>query len=159
MNLKQYAHSQGISESTARRWYADGTLPHPARKVGRLILVDVPDAVQSNFPPKTAVYVSVTSSAESEKRMRSVRRWCGSHGLSVDTVAVDESGSNQKLLALLSDPSVTRIVTDKTNFNRDLVTAALAAHSRELITTSAQPQRPAAPIPFQPRVAVSGTGA
>lgn len=159
MNLKQYAHSQGISESTARRRYADGTLPHPARKLGRLILVDVPDTAQSSFPPKTAAYVCVTSSTESEKRMRSVRRWCGAHGLSVDTVAVDESGSNQKLIALLSDPSVTRIITDRANFDRDLVSAALTAHGRELVTTTAQHQRPAAPIPFQPRVARSGTGA
>jgi putative resolvase len=159
MNLKHYARNQGISESTARRRFADGTLPHPARKVGRLILVDIPDAAPSNYPPRTAAYVCVTSPQELEKRVRSVRRWAGSHGLAVDTFAADEDGSHQKLIALLSDPSITRIVTDRAGFDRDLVAAALCAHGRELITTAAQPQKPAAPIPFKPRVAGTGTGA
>lgn len=159
MNLKEYAQSQGISESTARRWFASGTLPHPARRAGRLILVEVPDTAQSSFAPRTAAYVCVTSSKELEKRVKAVRRWSTSHGLTIDTVAADEDGSHRQLIALLSDPSITRIVTDRAGFDRDLVAAAMAAHGRELITTSAQLQKPAAPIPFQPRVAHAGTGA
>lgn len=161
MNLTEYARNQGISESTARRWHRDGQLPHPWRKVGRLILVDVPESgAQATYPPKTAAYVCVTSSKDSEKRMRSVRRWAGSHGISVDTEFFDQDGTCQNLITLLSDPSITRIITDRNPFNdRDLVAAALAAHGRELITTTAQPQRTAAPIPFEPRVARSGTGA
>ena len=95
MNLKEYAQSQGISESTARRWFAAGTLPHPARKTGRLILVEVPDTAQSNFPPRTAAYVCVTSSKDLEKRVRTVHRWCAAHGLAVDAVAADEDGSHR----------------------------------------------------------------
>ena len=39
MNLTEWAHAQGIHVQTAYRWYREGTLPVPARKVGRLILV------------------------------------------------------------------------------------------------------------------------
>lgn len=33
---------EGVAYATARRWFAAGKLPVPARKVGGLILVDVP---------------------------------------------------------------------------------------------------------------------
>ena len=39
MNLTEWAHAQGIHVTTAYRWYREGTLPVPARKAGRLILV------------------------------------------------------------------------------------------------------------------------
>ena len=39
MNLMEWAHAQGIHVTTAWRWYREGTLPVPARKAGRLILV------------------------------------------------------------------------------------------------------------------------
>ena len=36
MNLKQWAERQGVSYATARRWFAAGTLPVQARRVGGL---------------------------------------------------------------------------------------------------------------------------
>jgi putative resolvase len=39
VNLTEWAHAQGIHVQTAYRWYREGTLPVPVRKVGRLILV------------------------------------------------------------------------------------------------------------------------
>ena len=39
MNLTEWTHAQGIHVTTAYRWYREGTLPVPARKAGRLILV------------------------------------------------------------------------------------------------------------------------
>jgi putative resolvase len=39
VNLMEWAHAQGIHVTTAWRWYREGTLPVPARKAGRLILV------------------------------------------------------------------------------------------------------------------------
>ena len=41
MRLKDWAVSQGIHPQTAYKWFRDGTLPVPARRVGpRLIIVD-----------------------------------------------------------------------------------------------------------------------
>jgi len=42
VNLKEWAESRGVAYVTARRWYAAGKLPVPARKVGGLILVGEP---------------------------------------------------------------------------------------------------------------------
>ena len=39
MNLTEWAHAQGIHVTSAYRWWREGTLPVPARKAGRLILV------------------------------------------------------------------------------------------------------------------------
>ncbi len=40
VNLKEWAAREGIAYVTARRWFAAGKLPVPARKVGGLILVE-----------------------------------------------------------------------------------------------------------------------
>jgi hypothetical protein len=42
MNLAAWAESNGVARVTAYRWFRAGQLPVPARKVGRLILVDAP---------------------------------------------------------------------------------------------------------------------
>ena len=44
VNLAEWAHAKGIDVRTACRWWREGTLPVPARKVSRLIPV-WPDAV------------------------------------------------------------------------------------------------------------------
>lgn len=49
MNLTEWAHAQGINVTTAYRWYREGTLPVPAQKVGRLILVS-PDTAAGILP-------------------------------------------------------------------------------------------------------------
>lgn len=40
MNLAAWAERNGVARVTAYRWFRAGLLPVPARKVGRLILVD-----------------------------------------------------------------------------------------------------------------------
>ena len=47
MNLTDWAHAQGIHVQTACRWYREGTLPVPAQKVGRLILVSPKTAAEA----------------------------------------------------------------------------------------------------------------
>ncbi|CKO89086.1 resolvase [Mycobacterium tuberculosis] len=39
MNLADWAESVGVNRHTAYRWFREGTLPVPAERVGRLILV------------------------------------------------------------------------------------------------------------------------
>jgi predicted site-specific integrase-resolvase len=41
VNLSDWADRVGVHKQTASRWFPGGTLPVPARRVGRLILVDV----------------------------------------------------------------------------------------------------------------------
>ena len=42
MNLAAWAERNGVARVTAYRWFHAGLLPVPARRVGRLILVDDP---------------------------------------------------------------------------------------------------------------------
>ena len=58
MNLAEWAESQGIARVTAYRWFHQGKLPIPARKVGGLILVDMPD---NHRVGQTVVYARVSS--------------------------------------------------------------------------------------------------
>jgi putative resolvase len=39
VNLREWALAQGIHPQTAYRWYREGKLRVPARKIGKLILV------------------------------------------------------------------------------------------------------------------------
>jgi predicted site-specific integrase-resolvase len=42
MDLAAWVERYGVARVTAYRWFRVGFLPVPARRVGRLILVDVP---------------------------------------------------------------------------------------------------------------------
>lgn len=42
MNLAAWAERNGVARVRAYRWFRAGLLPVPARRVGRLILVDEP---------------------------------------------------------------------------------------------------------------------
>ena len=57
MRLSEWAKREGVAYITAWRWWNEGKLPVPARKVGKLILVDVPEPGQG----RTVVYARVSS--------------------------------------------------------------------------------------------------
>jgi putative resolvase len=53
--------AHGIDPQTAYRWYREGKLSVPARKIGKLILVGDLEAPVAKVPRRTAVYVQVSS--------------------------------------------------------------------------------------------------
>ena len=59
MNLTEWAESQGIAKVTAYRWFHQGKLPVPARKIGGLILVD---QSETKVAAQSVVYARVSSS-------------------------------------------------------------------------------------------------
>jgi putative resolvase len=60
VNLTEWAHAQGIHVTTAYRWYREGTMPVPAQKVGRLILVSPGTAVGSSPRGRAGLYARVS---------------------------------------------------------------------------------------------------
>lgn len=143
MNLKQWAATQGISESTARNWYREGKLPVKARKVGGLILVDETDSATGDRG-KTVVYARVSSSDQKSDLDRQVARvttWCASQDIPVDDVVTEIgsalNGHRRKFKALLSNKGVTRIVVEHRDrfarFGSEYIDAALSAQGRELV--------------------------
>ncbi len=113
MNLAAWAESNGVARVSAYRWFRAGLLPVPARKVGRLILVDEPTG-GAGSRARTAVYARVSSAdqkADLDRRVARVCAWAMAQQVPVDKVVVEVgsalNGHRRKFLALLRDPSVT----------------------------------------------------
>jgi len=142
VHLKQWADRQGVSYTTARRWFRAGTLPVPARRVGGLILVGEPAGPEPDGV--TAVYARVSSADQRPDLDRQVARvtaWAASEGLAVGRVVTEVgsalNGHRRKFLALLRDESVSVIVVEHRDrfarFGAGYVEAALAASGRRLL--------------------------
>ncbi len=126
---------------TAYRWFRDGNLPVPARRAGRLILVDVPAAPVAGT---VAVYARVSSAdqrADLDRQVARVTAWAAGEGLAVGRVVTEVGsaldGKRRKFLALLRDESVNTIVVEHRDrfarFGAEYVEAALSAQGRRLL--------------------------
>jgi predicted site-specific integrase-resolvase len=142
VNLKEWAFQQGVHPVTAYRWFREGKLPVPARRVGRLILVDS-EAVRAG-QGTVAVYARVSSTDQSADLDRQVARmvtWANAQGLTVGRVVTEVGpaleGQRQQFLALLRDPKVQTIVVERrgcvARCGTEEVEAALAAQGRRLL--------------------------
>ncbi len=127
---------------TAYRWFREGKLPVPARRAGRLILVDVPRA--GSGPGVVAVYACVSSDdqrADLDRQVARVTAWAAAQGLAVGRVVTEVGsaldGKRDKFLALLRDASVAVIVVEHrgrfARFGAGYVEAALSAQGRRLL--------------------------
>jgi putative resolvase len=145
VNLTEWAHAQGIHVQTAYRWYREGTLPVPARKVGRLILVSPQTAAGSaRMAEGVGLYARVSSHDQKSALDGQVARlsaWAAEAGLPVMRVEAEVgsglNGSRAKVRRLLADPAVTVVVVEHRDrlggMNTELVEAALSAHDRRLV--------------------------
>jgi predicted site-specific integrase-resolvase len=141
VNLKEWAAVQGIHPKTAYRWYREGKLPVPVKRVDRLILVDAPAPRKTG---KVAVYARVSSAdqkADLDRQVARVTAWAAEQGLAVGQVVTEIGsaliGPRRRFLALLRDPEVQAIVVEHRDrfarFGGEYVEAALAAQGRRLL--------------------------
>ena len=117
MKLSQYAKQQGISYRTALRWFRDGTIQGYQAPSGTIIVTESrekPQGVQ-----KVAIYARVSSSEHRENLERQAERlsqYCTIRGyqvaLVVKEIASGVNDSRPKLLSLLKDTSITRVVVE-----------------------------------------------
>ncbi|WP_091408832.1 IS607 family transposase [Micromonospora saelicesensis] len=144
MNLKEWAAATGISYATARRRYESGTLPVPAYRLGRLIMVGEPLTGATCEAGQTVVYACVSSAEQKPDLDRQVARvtvWATGRRLAVDRVVTEVgsafNGHREKFVALLRDPGVSTIVVEHRDrfarFGAEYVEAALAAQGRRLL--------------------------
>jgi predicted site-specific integrase-resolvase len=142
VNLKEWARQQGVHPVTAYRWFREGKLPVPARRAGRLILVE--PALVSQAPGTVAVYARVSSAdqkADLDRQVARVTAWAAAEGLAVSRVVTEVgsalNGKRRKFLALLRDEAVAVIVVEHRDrfarFGAEYVEAALAASGRRLL--------------------------
>jgi predicted site-specific integrase-resolvase len=116
--LETVGAAAGRPPVTAYRWFREGKLPVPARRAGRLILVE-----PSPVPETTsvvAVYARVSSAdqkADLDRQVARVTAWAArEEGLAVGHVVTEVgpalNGKRRKFLALLRDQAVTTIVVE-----------------------------------------------
>jgi putative resolvase len=139
MKLSQYAKQQGISYRTAFRWWQAGQLKGYQAPSGTII---VTEGEASLLPPqKIAIYARVSSQEHKENLERQVERlqlYCRAKGyqvaLVVKEIASGVNDSRPKLLSLLKDTSVTRIVVEHkdrlTRFGVNYILTLLEAQGR-----------------------------
>jgi predicted site-specific integrase-resolvase len=144
MNLREWAQMQGIHPQTAYRWFRQGKLPVPARKMGKLILVGDLERPSQHETARTAIYARVSCAdqkANLDSQVARVAAWATEHGYSVDQVVTEVgstlNGHRRKFLALLRDASITTILVEHRDrfcrFGAEYVEAALAAQGRRLV--------------------------
>jgi putative resolvase len=115
MKLSDYAHKIGVTYKTAYRWYKAGKIRGYQMDTGTII-IEQTDAAR---PERVAVYARVSSSENKDNLEAQAERlvhYCEAKGYQIHQV-VKEVGSGvsdnrQKFLALLGDPTITRIVVE-----------------------------------------------
>jgi putative resolvase len=117
MKLSQYAKQQGISYSTALRWWHQGTL-HGYQAPSGTIIVET-EGWQPPPEERVAIYARVSEAEHRENLERQAERlmhYCSIRGYHVvklvKEVGSGVNDSRPQLLSLLRDPLITRLVVE-----------------------------------------------
>lgn len=122
MRLKEWATKQGIHKTTALRYFHQGLIPGAYQPVpnGTIFIPDTLVEKNESEGEKTVIYAHVSSLEQSKTDLETqadrLYRFCIANGWVVDSI-IKEVGSDvndhrPKLLALLKDKDVTRIVVE-----------------------------------------------
>ncbi|WP_327011809.1 IS607 family transposase [Dactylosporangium sp. NBC_01737] len=142
MSVAEWARRNGVHPQTAYRWFREGTMPVPARRLpSGTIMVDV---VSDDTQVQVVVYARVSSAdqrADLDRQVARVTAWVTGQNMVVSRVVTEVgstlNGRRKKFLGLLRDPSVTTIVVEHRDrfarFGAEYVEAALAAQGRLLL--------------------------
>jgi putative resolvase len=90
VNLADWAESVGVNRHTAYRWFREGTLPVPAERVGRLILVKTTAA--SSSTSAVVVYARVCSHdqrADLDRQLARLTAWATEQNMTVGQVVAE----------------------------------------------------------------------
>jgi predicted site-specific integrase-resolvase len=143
MKLIDYARLQGISYRTAWRWYKAGKIQGQQMDTGTILVTEPLPVKERPTTSKVAVYTRVSSSenkANLDSQAERLVAYCTVRGYQVSRV-VKEIGSGvndnrPKFLALLADPSISRIVIEHkdrgTRFGFRYIETLLNTYGREI---------------------------
>jgi putative resolvase len=142
MKLAEWARANGVHPQTAYRWFRQGTMPVPARRLpSGTILVDT-----AGSPPggRVVLYARVTAydqRADLDRQVARLTAWATEQGMVVAEVVREVgagvNGKRPRLRRLLADPHATTIVVEHQDrlarFGVEHLEAALAAQGRRLL--------------------------
>ena len=146
MKLAAWARANGVHPQTAYRWFRQGTMPVPARRLpSGTILVQVPGSDHDGGLDQRAVlYARVSAYDQRDDLDRQVTRlsgWATAQGVTVAEVVTEVgsgvNGRRPKLRRVLADPRATTIVVEHRDrlarFGVEHLEAALSAQGRRLV--------------------------
>jgi putative resolvase len=142
MKLAEWARANGVHPQTAYRWFRQGTMPVPARRLpSGTILVDTPGS-----PPggRVVLYVRVSAHdqrADLDRQVARLTAWATNHGMVVADVVREVgaavNGKRPRLRRLLADPPRDHDHVEHQDrlarFGVEHLEAALAAQGRRLL--------------------------
>jgi putative resolvase len=144
MKLATWAHANGVHPQTAYRWFRQGTMPVPARRLpSGTILVEAPRS--DGVPDRRVVLYARVSAhdqrADLDRQVARLSGWAARHGVGVAEVVTEVgsglSGRRPRLRRLLADPQATTIVVEHRDrlarFGVEYLEAALSAQGRRLV--------------------------
>jgi putative resolvase len=132
-----------VNRHTAYRWFREGTLPVPAERVGRLILVRTTPAGEGTAGG-AVIYARVSSHdqrADLDRQVARLTAWATEQDLTVGQVVVEVgsglNGKRPKLRRILSDPDARVIVVEHRDrlarFGVVHLEAVLGAQGRRIV--------------------------
>jgi putative resolvase len=142
VKLAEWARRNGVHPQTAYRWFREGAMPVPARRLpSGTIMVEVTDDARQG---QVVVYARVSSAdqrADLDRQVARVTAWVTGRDMAVARVVTEVgsalNGRGKKFLGLLRDPAVSTIVVEHRDrfarFGAEYVEAALAAQGRRLM--------------------------
>jgi putative resolvase len=147
MKLAAWARANGVHPQTAYRWFRQGTMPVPARRLpSGTILVQVPgsDDDGGGLDQRAVLYARVSTHDQRGELDRQVTRlsgWATAQGVTVAEVVTEVgsglNGRRPKLRRVLADPRATMIVVEHRDrlarFGVEHLEAALSAQGRRLV--------------------------
>ena len=146
MKLAAWARANGVHPQTAYRWFRQGTMPVPARRLpSGTILVQVPGRDGDGVLDRRAVlYARVSAHDQRGDLDRQVTRlsaWATTQGVTVAEVVTEVgsglNGRRPKLRRVLADPRAAMIVVEHRDrlarFGVEHLEAALSAQGRRLV--------------------------
>jgi putative resolvase len=145
MNLVERARTSGVHPQTAYRWFRQGTMPVPARRLpSGTILVDTPAGPSGGQAVLYARVCAHDQRADLDRQVARLTAWATGEGVAVAEVVTEVgsglNGKRTKLKRLLADPQVTVIVVEHRDrlarFGIEHLEAALSAQGRRLVKPS-----------------------
>ena len=142
MKLAEWARVNGVHPQTAYRWFRQGTMPVPARRLpSGTILVDAPESPSGG---RAVLYARVSAHdqrADLDRQVARLTAWATGQGVAVVEVVTEVgsglNGKRPKLKRLLADPQATVIVVEYRDrlarFGVEHLEAALSAQGRRLV--------------------------
>jgi putative resolvase len=146
MKLAAWARANGVHPQTAYRWFRQGTMPVPVRRLpSGTILVQVPGSDHDGGLDQRAVLYARVSAhdqrGELDRQVTRLSRWATAQGVTVAEVVTEVgsglNGRRPKLRRVLADPRAAMIVVEHRDrlarFGVEELEAALSAQGRRLV--------------------------